>query len=124
MIKKTALLSFFILGAVLTTQAQLKGLLNKKKDPKQDTAVDNNKPTKESNDDSEDVESVSTDNIPAKKESWRATFDREINWFNLTSLGIVIVSTDDALYGIEPKSGKINWKNEQFKKLSKANYTG
>ena len=123
MIKKTVLLSFFILGSVLTTQAQLKGLLNKKKDPKQDTAVDN-KPAKESNGDSEDVESVSTDNIPAKKESWRATFDREINWFNLTSLGTVIVSTDDALYGIEPKSGKINWKNEQFKKLSKANYTG
>ncbi len=73
---------------------------------------------------SDEVESVSTENIAAKKEAWRATFDREINWFNLTSFGTVIVSTDDALYGIEPETGKITWRQEQFKKLSKANYTG
>ena len=116
----------FILISVFTTQAQLKGLLNKKKDAKLETKDEVKKSEKDNSSDvdSEDVESVSTENVVAKKEAWQAKFDREINWFNLTSLGVVIVSTDDALYGIEPKTGQIHWKNEQFKKLSKANYTG
>ena len=117
MIKKITLLTLILLGGVLIAQAQLKGLLNKNKDAKQEKTVENKSSKENSNSaDNEDVESVSTENIVAKKEAWQAKFDREINWFNLTSLGVVIVSTDDALYGIEPKSGNISWKSEQFKK--------
>ncbi len=123
MIKKIIFLSLIILGSI-TAQAQLKGLLNKKKDAKQETALEDKKTSKNTPEstDNEEVESVSVENIVAKKEAWQAKFDREINWFNLTSLGTVVVSTDDALYGIDPKSGNISWKSEQFKKLSKTNY--
>ena len=120
--KKTTVLMTLLICGSLTTLAQfgkLKGML-KKKDA---TTENTQKVTEEvatTNDD--DIESASTENIISKKEAWQAKFDREINWFNLTSLGTVVVSTDDALYGIEPISGKINWKNESFKKLSKANY--
>lgn len=123
--KKTTLLALLIFCSALTTQAQfgkLKGML-KKKDANTETAkTETGEPTLATTDD--DVEPVSTDNIVAKKEAWQAKFDREINWFNLTSLGTVVVSTDDALYGIEPLTGKINWKNEGLKKLSKTNYKG
>ena len=147
--KKTTLLLVLLVGAIGTSQAQLgklKGMLGKKKEStteakkesatetkkdsdkevKKESTTEINKAESSSLSDSsevDDVESVSTENIPAKKEAWRASFDREINWFNLTSLGTVVVSADDALYGIEPVSGKINWKNEGLKKLSKANYT-
>ena len=114
--KKTTVLMTLLICGSLTTLAQfgkLKGML-KKKDA---TTENTQKVTEEvatTNDD--DIESASTENIISKKEAWQAKFDREINWFNLTSLGTVVVSTDDALYGIEPISGKINWKNESFKK--------
>jgi len=131
--KKTTLLILLLMGSICASQAQLgklKGMLGKKKDvpteakkedAKESVQLENR--TSTTGTETDDVESVSTENVPAKKEAWKATFDREINWFNLTSLGTVVVSSDDALYGIEPVSGKINWKNEDLKKLSKANYT-
>lgn len=64
------------------------------------------------------------DKSPSKSQAWNIGFDREINWFNLTSLGSIIVSTDDGLHSLNPVTGKENWKLEQFAKVSKANYTG
>lgn len=44
-------------------------------------------------------------------------FPKEVNSIKMTAVGVAIISTDDALYGID-KDGKQLWKNEKFKKIS------
>lgn len=44
-------------------------------------------------------------------------FPKEVNSIKMTAVGVAIVSTDDALYGID-KDGKQLWKNEKFRKIS------
>jgi len=113
----TILLLAFGLCNFYVCDAQFGNLLKKKKGIETTTAA-----TTEPEKKDEAVEAI-TDNTPAKTQSWNIGFDREINWFNLTSLGIVIISTDDALHGIDPATGKVLWQFEQFRKLSKANYS-
>lgn len=48
---------------------------------------------------------------------WKADFPKEVNWIKLGTLGTLFVSTDDALYGIDPADGKVKWKHEILKKL-------
>ena len=43
-------------------------------------------------------------------------FPKEVNFIKMTVVGIAIVGTDDALYGID-NTGKELWKNDKFKKL-------
>ena len=44
-------------------------------------------------------------------------FPKEVNSIKMTAVGVAIIGTDDALYGID-KDGKQLWKNEKFKKIS------
>jgi len=114
-----------MLGTICTSHAQLSNLLKKKKTTNE--RVENTSKTTDKGDDKAKEDVVSdevVDNSPAKKESWNIAFDREINWFNLTNLGTVIISTDDGLHSLNPVTGKENWKLDQFAKVSKANYTG
>jgi outer membrane protein assembly factor BamB len=47
------------------------------------------------------------------------SYPKEINSIKMTAPGIVIVGTDDALYGMD-KDGKELWKNERLKKVDAA----
>lgn len=57
-----------------------------------------------------------------KTASWTAKFNNAINWQRVHSLGYIIVSTSDGLYGVEPHDGKIVWENKSFPSLNPANF--
>lgn len=57
--------------------------------------------------------------IPA---AWTARFTSAINWQRIHSLGYLIVSTNDGLYGVNPADGKILWENKAFPALNAADY--
>lgn len=50
--------------------------------------------------------------------SWSAKFKTPINWQRVHSLGYLIVSTGDGLYGVNPDDGKIIWENKSFAALN------
>jgi hypothetical protein len=54
--------------------------------------------------------------------TWSAKFKNPINWQRVHSLGYLIVSTNDGLYGVNPMDGKILWENPSFKALDPAMY--
>ena len=49
--------------------------------------------------------------------AWAAKFKNPINWQRVHSLGYLIVSTNDALYGVNPSDGNILWENKNFPAL-------
>lgn len=55
--------------------------------------------------------------------AWSAKFKSAINWQRIHSLGYIIVSTSDALYGVSPGDGKIIWENKSFANLSPDNFS-
>ncbi len=62
-------------------------------------------------------------NIHAQiNEIWNARFESEILWQEVTSLGNLIVCSNDGLFGIDPQSGTILWKIAQFAGLPRENY--
>ncbi len=48
---------------------------------------------------------------------WKVSFEKEVKWQLLTPTGHLVVSTDKALYGLNPDNGDILWKDEELKKL-------
>lgn len=53
---------------------------------------------------------------------WKTSFPRGINWQRMTDVGILVVSTDDALYGLNPDNGQKLWQHEFLKKLKEERY--
>lgn len=53
---------------------------------------------------------------------WKTSFPRGINWQRMTDAGILVVSTDDALYGLNPENGQKLWQHEFLKKLKEERY--
>lgn len=53
---------------------------------------------------------------------WKTSFPRGINWQRMTDVGILVVSTDDALYGLNPENGQKLWQHEFLKKLKEERY--
>lgn len=62
---------------------------------------------------------VAQTKIPA---AWTAKFKSAINWQRIHSLGYLIVSTNDALYGVNPADGKVLWENKAFPAINAADY--
>jgi outer membrane protein assembly factor BamB len=54
--------------------------------------------------------------------AWSAKFKTPINWQRVHSLGYIIVSTSDGLYGVNPNDGKILWENKNFPAVNSANF--
>src|SRR5687767_5753970 len=54
---------------------------------------------------------------PKTTTAWTANFKSPINWQRIHSLGTLIVSTNDALYGVNPADGTISWENKTFAAL-------
>src|SRR5688500_13302102 len=54
--------------------------------------------------------------------SWSAKCKSPVNWQRIHSLGYLIVSTKDALYGVNPVDGKILWENKNFPALDPSRF--
>ncbi|MEN8797859.1 MAG: hypothetical protein ABF293_01340 [Flavobacteriaceae bacterium] len=52
--------------------------------------------------------------------SWTSSFDQNVNWQKVTSLGNYIVQTDAGLFGIDTESGNILWQDTEFGKVEEA----
>ncbi|MEO9572211.1 MAG: PQQ-binding-like beta-propeller repeat protein [Polaribacter sp.] len=49
-------------------------------------------------------------------QEWTKDFPKKINLVKMSDVGVAIVGTDDALYGIN-ETGKVLWKNEKLRKV-------
>jgi hypothetical protein len=59
---------------------------------------------------------------PKTNKAWSAKFGSPINWQRVHSLGYIVVSTNDGLYGVSPNDGKILWENKSFPAINSSNY--
>src|SRR5436190_8810018 len=59
---------------------------------------------------------------PKTPPAWSAKFKSPVNWQRVHSLGYLIVSTNDGLYGVNPSDGKIIWENKNFPALNSDNF--
>lgn len=48
---------------------------------------------------------------------WVQSFNREIKWQKLSDSGFLILGTDEALFALDPATGKTAWSLDQFKKM-------
>ena len=55
---------------------------------------------------------------PKTPPAWSAKFKSAVNWQRVHSLGYLVVSTNEGLYGINPVDGKILWENKDLPALS------
>jgi outer membrane protein assembly factor BamB len=55
---------------------------------------------------------------PKTAPSWSLKFQKPVQWQRVHSLGYIIASTADGLYGINPNDGKIIWENKNFPSLN------
>lgn len=55
-------------------------------------------------------------------QAWQKKFPGNIQWYKVTDAGVVVVCTNDALYGVDPVSGNEKWKAEGLKKIAEENY--
>jgi outer membrane protein assembly factor BamB len=54
---------------------------------------------------------------PKAAPAWSAKFSSAINWQRVHSLGYILVSTNNALYAVNPTDGVILWENKSFAAL-------
>ena len=101
-----------------TSNAQLGGMLKKKKDKQEKSE------SKKETSSSENEIVASADPAVSKenKVAWENDFESNIDWFSLTPAGNLVVSTNKALFGVDGESGKIMWKNEKFGNMDKDNF--
>lgn len=59
---------------------------------------------------------------PKTSPAWSAKFKSPVLWQRVHSLGYLVVSTNDALYGVNPADGKILWENKGFPALDPASF--
>lgn len=53
---------------------------------------------------------------------WNKKFDGAIKWYKQTETGVLVVSSGDALYGINPETGNEVWKLPEFDGIREENY--
>ena len=57
-----------------------------------------------------------------KATDWTKSFPSKVKWYRITDAGVLVVGTNDALYGINPSDGKEIWKNDDIENISEENY--
>ena len=120
--KKIYISTLCCLALAMPASAQfgkLKGLVGKKDKPATEAAGSTGENTVASADDSP---ATNTSGVTASSIAWNMDFDRNIDWFRLSPTGRLIAGTNDGLYGIDPASGKVAWKHDFLKNLTKTNY--
>jgi hypothetical protein len=70
----------------------------------------------------ENATETSDADVAANPKAWTADFDKSIDWFKLNPTGKLIVGASDAVYAIDPATGKTAWKLADFKDISKDNF--
>ena len=129
--KKIYMFAFCCIYAVMPASAQLgklKALAGKKEKPAVQTESPKGSTVEETNPASTDgadaygIEATNTASILASGKSWTMDFERTIDWFRLSPTGKLIAGTNDGLYGIDPATGKVAWKHESLKNITKTNY--
>ena len=63
-----------------------------------------------------------SDAQPKANKAWSTKFGSPVNWQRVHSLGYLVVSTNDGLYGVNPNDGKILWENKSFPAVNSSNY--
>jgi outer membrane protein assembly factor BamB len=58
---------------------------------------------------------------PSAKE-WSKKFDGNVKWYRISDAGILVVGTNDALYGLNPDNGTEIWKIDKLEKVAEENY--
>lgn len=121
--KKIYILSACLVSLAIPASAQfgkLKSLVGKKDKPQQENTQA--AAPKESPALAEEVNETSTSNVAAAGKSWTMQSEGSIDWFRLSPTGKLIAGTNQGLVGIEPGSGKVAWKHEFLKNISRTNY--
>ena len=57
-----------------------------------------------------------------KATDWTKNFPSKINWYKVTDAGILVVGTNDGLYGVNPADGKELWKIDKIENIQEENY--
>ncbi|RYF91771.1 MAG: hypothetical protein EOO03_00520, partial [Chitinophagaceae bacterium] len=57
-----------------------------------------------------------------KGTDWKKNFPSKINWYKITDAGVLVVGTNDALYGVNPADGKEAWKIDKIENIQEENY--
>ncbi len=57
-----------------------------------------------------------------KATDWTKSFPSKVKWYKITDAGILVVGTNDALYGVNPSDGKEAWKIDQIENIQEENY--
>ncbi len=60
--------------------------------------------------------------LAQKNTDWTKNFPSKIKWYKITDAGILVVGTNDALYGITPADGKEAWKIDDIENIQEENY--
>lgn len=123
--KKIILLALGALSLSFPASAQfgkLKGMVSKEKTEKSSSKADTESSVEAAKGITADEIPSNTDNVKIAPQAWTLAFDGNIDWFRLSPTGKVIASTNSALYGVEPATGKVAWKHEFLKNLSTENY--
>lgn len=55
--------------------------------------------------------------------SWTSSFDQQVNWQKVTSLGNYIVQTNTGLFGVDTESGNILWQDAEFGGIEEATFS-
>ncbi|MEN9402249.1 MAG: hypothetical protein RL091_952 [Verrucomicrobiota bacterium] len=55
------------------------------------------------------------------KPIWTCPLGEDSKWEDLTGLGVLLIGTDSAIQCIDPETGKVLWKNANFKKSTSMN---
>ena len=122
--KKLSLLIICALATGMPASAQLgklKGLMGKKdKTEAKSESVEKN--TTEKITTEIEISPSDNDQLKSSDKAWSFEFDRNMDWFRLSPTGKIIASTNDALYGLDPATGKVAWKHDNLKNLTKENY--
>lgn len=103
---------------------KLKGLMGKKDKTEAKAESSENAEKKSGESAAAQSEPAPSDNDKTRRSDkvWSFEFDRNMDWFRLSPTGKLIASTNDALYGLEPATGKVAWKHDNLKNLTRENY--
>ncbi|MES3016383.1 MAG: PQQ-binding-like beta-propeller repeat protein [Bacteroidota bacterium] len=102
--------------------SKLKGLVDKDKKEKTSNKEESKGESQTKASAGDDVSASSSENVKINPKAWSLEFDGNIDWFRLSPTGKVIASTNSALYGVEPSTGKVAWKHDFLKNLTTENY--
>ena len=100
---------------------KLKGLMGKKDKSEAKAENTEKRPPQTGTVDSGVIESEN-EKSKSRDKVWSFEFDRNMDWFRLSPTGKIVASTNDALYGLDPATGKVAWKHDNLKNLTRENY--